>query len=73
MSQEYFVKHFYEKTAFLVIFRAKGRETGHFRTFRAAWRAYLIYLTSPTTTPGPGTPSANSRYTKQFLSCPHGL
>jgi hypothetical protein len=25
------------------------------------------------TTPGPGTPPANSRRTKQFWSCPHGL
>jgi hypothetical protein len=26
-----------------------------------------------TTTPGPGTPPANSRHTKQFWSRPHGL
>jgi hypothetical protein len=45
----------------------------HFRTFWAAWKAYLISLTPSTITLWPGTPPANSRHTKQFLSRPHGL
>ncbi len=44
-----------------------------FHTFRAALKAYLSSLTPSTTTPWLGTPSANSRRTKQFLSRPHGL
>ncbi len=34
--------------------------------------AYLPPLTPSATTPCPGTPPANSRLTKQFLSRPHG-
>jgi hypothetical protein len=33
----------------------------------------LTSLTSPTTTPRPGTPPADSWHTKQFFSRPHGL
>ncbi len=44
-----------------------------FRIFQAAWKAYLTSMTFSTTTPGLGTPPANSRRTKQFWSRPHGL
>jgi hypothetical protein len=53
------------------------RETAHF--FAVFWRfrtAVKVYMTSwnfSTTTPGPGTPPASSRRTKQFWSRPHGL
>jgi hypothetical protein len=44
-----------------------------FCIFRSAWKAYLTSMTHSTTTPRPGTPPAQSRCTKQFWSCPHGL
>jgi hypothetical protein len=44
-----------------------------FRIFQAALKSYLPSLTPSTTTPGLGTPPANSRRTKQFLSHPHDL
>jgi hypothetical protein len=37
-----------------------------FSTFQASWKDSLTSLTRSTTTPGPGTPTANSRRTKQF-------
>ncbi len=45
----------------------------HVHIFLAAWKVYLTSRTSSTTTPGLGTTPANSRHTKQFWSCPHGL
>jgi hypothetical protein len=67
-SWEYILLSTYkQKTAFLAIFRAKSVGNRpfwpHFCTFRAAWKAYLTSLTPPTTTPGLGTPPANSRRT----------
>jgi hypothetical protein len=60
------------KKGFLAIFRAKSAGIlpfwCHFRTFQTEWKAYLTSLTLPTTTTAPGTPPANSRCTKQFLS-----
>jgi hypothetical protein len=44
-----------------------------FRLFRAALKVYLASVIPSTTTPGPGTPPANSRRTKQFWSQPRGL
>ncbi len=49
------------------------RETARFSPFLAiSYSCEGIYDLS-TTTPGPGTPPANSRRAKQFWSRPHGL
>jgi hypothetical protein len=73
----YLVKYFQVKNGFFAFF--KSISVGNwpflhrFRTVRAAWKAYLTSMTPSTTTPGLGTPPANSRRTKQFWSHPHGL
>jgi hypothetical protein len=63
--------------AFLVFFRSISAENWPFllplHTFWAAFKAYLISLTPSTTTPGLGTPPANSLRNKQFWGLPHGL
>jgi hypothetical protein len=70
----YFVKYFYIKNAIFGHFKVnKCRKPAIWRhccTFLAAWKAYL---TPSTTTASQGTPSANSRRTKQFFSHPHSL
>ncbi len=65
------------KTAFSAIYRLKrARNRPFFRRFRLFRTAVKVYMTSmniSTTTPGPGTPPANSRRAKKFWSRPHGL
>ncbi len=78
MSWEYILSSSFKyKMAFLEIFKSisvLNRVFWHrFCTFWAYWKAYLTSLTPSTTTPWLGTPPANSRCTKQFLSPPHGL
>jgi hypothetical protein len=77
-SREYILLNALEqKTAFFASYRPKRAWNCPF--FRRFWRfrtAVKVYMTSmklSTTTPGPGTPPANSRRTKQFWSRPHGL
>jgi hypothetical protein len=66
-----------EKTAFSAIYKPKRARNRpffrRFRLFRAALKAYLTSVILSTTTPGLGTPPANSRRTKQFWSGPRGL
>jgi hypothetical protein len=68
---------FEQKTAFSAIYKPKPAQNRpffrRFRLFQAALKAYLASVIPSTTTPGPGTPPANSRPTKQFWSGPHGL
>jgi hypothetical protein len=68
---------FEQKTAFSVMYKPKRAQNRpffcRFHVFRAAWKAYLTSKTPSTTTPGPGTPPANSQHTKQFWSRPHSL
>jgi hypothetical protein len=77
VSWVYLVKYFWAKNGvFDKLFAktcAKPPFFCRFHTFRAAWKAYLTSITLSTTTPGPGTPPARSRRTKQFWSRPHGL
>ncbi len=78
MSREYILLSTLErKTAFLAIYWPKrGQNRPFFRRFLLFRTAVKVYMTSmklSTTTPGPGTPPANSRRAKQFWSCPHGL
>jgi hypothetical protein len=51
--------------AFSVIYEPKRARNRlffcRFQVFRAAWKAYLTSKTPSTTTPGPGTPPANSQ------------
>jgi hypothetical protein len=77
-SREYILLNTLEqKTAFFTSYRPKRAQNRPF--FRRFWlfrTAVMVYMTSmklSTTTPGPGTPPANSRRTKQFWSRPHGL
>jgi hypothetical protein len=66
-----------QTTAFLAIYKPKRALNGlffcRFRQIRAALKVYLASVIPSTTTPGPGTPPANSRRTKQFWSHPRGL
>ncbi len=62
-----FSANYYQKSAQSRLFFHR------FCIFRAAGKAYLTSITLSTTTPGPGTPPANSRRTNQFWSHPHGL
>jgi hypothetical protein len=68
---------FEQKTVCLAIYkpnRAQNRPFfGRFRLFQAALKIYLASVIPSTTTPGPGTPPANSLRTKQFWSRPCGL
>jgi hypothetical protein len=78
MSREYILLCTLErKTAFSAIYRPKrARIRLFFRCFCLFRTAVKVYMTSrklSTTTPGPGTPPANSRRAKQFWSRPHGL
>jgi hypothetical protein len=67
----YFVKYFQVKNGVLAFF--KSISAGNrpflrcFHIFRAALKSYLASLTSSTTTPGTGTPPANSQHTKQYI------
>jgi hypothetical protein len=65
------------KTAFFASYRPKcARNRLFFRRFwlfRTAVKVYMTSMKLSNTTPGPGTPPANSRRTKQFWSRPHGL
>jgi hypothetical protein len=77
-SREYILLSTFErKMAFLTIYKPKRAQNRpffrHFHLFRAALTAYLASVIPSTTTPGPGTPPANSRRTKQFWSGPRGL
>jgi hypothetical protein len=66
-----------EKRRFQGFISQKERETTHFVSLFSyipgIMGAYLTPLTPFTTTPCPGTPPANNKLTKQFLSHPHGL
>jgi hypothetical protein len=78
MSREYILLRTYErKMAFSAIYSQNVRETAsffrRFCLFWAALKVYFAFVILSTTTPGPGTPPANSRHTKQFWSCPCGL
>jgi hypothetical protein len=71
MSSEYILLSTHErKTAFLAIYKPKHAQNHpffrRFCLFQAALKAYWASLIPSTTTPGPGTPPANSRRTKQF-------
>jgi hypothetical protein len=52
-------------------FKSISVETGYFCAVFVysgqLWKAYMTSLTPSTTTPGPGTPPANSRCTKQYI------
>jgi hypothetical protein len=74
-SREYILLNTLERrTAFSASYRSKRAKIARF--FRRFWlfRTAVkgIYDLS-TTTPGPSTPPANSRRTKQFWSAPRGL
>jgi hypothetical protein len=78
MSREYILlSTFEQKTTFSVIYKPKRTQNSPFfavfRLFRVALKVYLASVIPSTTTPGPGTPPANSRCTKQFWSHPCGL
>ncbi len=78
MSREYILLSTLEqKTAFSATYRPKcARNRPFFRRFwlfRTAVKVYMTSMKLPTTTPGPGTPPANSRRAKQFWGRPHGL
>ncbi len=78
MAREYILlSTFEQKMAFSAIYKPKRARNRlffrRFRFFRAALKAYLASVIPSTTTPGPGTPPANSRRTKQFWSGPRGL
>jgi hypothetical protein len=69
MSREYFLSTTIErKTAFLVSYRPKRAQNRpffrRFWLFRTAVKVYMTSMKLSTTTPGPGTPPANSRRTK---------
>jgi hypothetical protein len=68
---------FEQKTAFLAIYKPKRAQNRpffcRFHLFRAALKVYLASVIPSTTTPGPGTPAANSQFTKQFWSRPRSL
>jgi hypothetical protein len=77
-SREYILlSTFEQKTAFSAINKPKHAQNRlffcRFRLFRAALKVYLVSVIPSTTTPGQGTPPANSRRTKQFWSRPRGL
>jgi hypothetical protein len=77
-SREYILLNTFErKTAFPAIYKPKRARNRlffcRFCLFQAALKAYLASVIPSTTTPGPGTPPANSWCTKQFWSCPGGL
>jgi hypothetical protein len=78
MSREYiFLSTFERKMVFSAIYEQKRVQNRPFfrcfRLFRAALKVYLASVIPSTTTPGPGTPPANSRRTKQFWSHQCGL
>jgi hypothetical protein len=78
MSREYILLNTLEqKTAFSAIYRLKQARNRpvfcRFWLFRMAVKVYMTSMKLSTTTPGPGTPPANSRRAKQFWSRPHGL
>jgi hypothetical protein len=77
-SREYILlSTFKYKTAFLAIFRSisVGNRFNFFTVFVQSGRLGDVFKSfdSLTTTPCLGTPPANSRCIKQFLSCPHNL
>ncbi len=78
MSWEYILlSTFKQKIMFSEIFKAKSVGNHSFSALflciSAGRRAYLPPLTPSTTTPCLGTPRANSRSTKQYLSRPLSL
>jgi hypothetical protein len=77
MSGIYLVKYSLVKNGVFSNLKAKNCAESpvfcHFCTFQVAWGHTLATLTTSTTAPCPGTPPANSRRTKQFLSHPLGL
>ncbi len=77
-SREYILLSTYEqKTAFSAIYRPKCVQNcpffRQFWLFRTTVKVYMTSMNISTTTPGPGTPPADSRRAKQFWSPPHGL
>ncbi len=77
-SREYILlSTFKRKMAFSAIYKPKRAQNRpfflRFHLFRAVLRAYLASVIPSTTTPGPGTPPANSWRTKKFWSGPRGL
>jgi hypothetical protein len=65
-----------EKRRFRRFIGENVRETGRFFAVFGYFVLLKVYMTScdlSTTTPGPGTPPASSRRTKQYWSRPHGL
>jgi hypothetical protein len=77
-SREYILLSTLErKTAFSAIYRPKRPRNRpffcRFWLFRTAVKVNMTSMNLSTTTPGPGTPPANSRCAKQFWSHPHGL
>ncbi len=68
---------FEQKTSFSAIYKPNHAQNHpffrRFNLFRVALKGYLASVIPSTTTPGPGTPPANSRRTKQFWSHPRGL
>jgi hypothetical protein len=78
MSREYILLSTLErKMAFSAIYRLKFAQNRpffrHFWLFRTAVKVYMTPIYLSTTTPGPGTPPANSRRAKQFWGRLHGL
>jgi hypothetical protein len=65
-----------QKMAFWRFISQNARETARFfAVFAILYGCEGLYdfYESSTTTPGPGTPHANSRRAKQFWGRPHGL
>ena len=65
-----------EKLRFQRFIGENMRETGRFFAvfgYFVLLKAYMTPMNHSTTTPGPGTPPASSRRTKQYWSRPHGL
>ncbi len=61
------------KTAFSAIYRPKRARNRPFFAISYGCEGLYDFHESSNTTPGPGTPPANSRRTKQFWVRPHSL
>jgi hypothetical protein len=74
MYREYILLNTFEqKMALSFIYKPKHARNRPFFPVFVYFGRLLTSKTPSTTTPGPGTPPANSRRTKQFWSRPHGL
>ncbi len=74
----YLIKYFWAKnSAISEIFNQKMNGLppvlGAFFVYFAGWGLICLLKPPSPQPPGPGIPSANSRHTKQFLSCLHSL